>query len=162
MRFEFGMGAWLEQRMLLYAITHNPIVAALGVFAWGCAGVEWDWRYMWYLGAISIGSFAFEIGRKTGQPEEEIAGVDSYSSVYGLAKALMILKVSILLGTLCAGMTLITFAQPMKYPIAESILIVAVLLSLGLIKKSASGKKIELGSTLFLLLMMLSIGVGTW
>jgi len=162
MRIEFGIGAWLEKRMLLYAITHNPIVAALGFFAWGCSGADWDWRYLWYLGAISVGSFAFEIGRKTNQPEEETSGVDSYSSVYGLSRALIILKISVLVATIGAGVTLWLFGETMNYLIAEGILFLAVLSFIVLVKGTATAKKIELGATLFLLLMMLSIGVGTW
>ena len=81
MRLEFGAGQWLEKRMFLYAITHNPIVACLALFAWGCTEEVWQVQNLWYILAISIASFSFEIARKTKQSDEEIEGVDSYSSV---------------------------------------------------------------------------------
>ena len=90
MRLEFGFGQWLEKRMFLYAITHNPIVACLALLAWGCTDEAWQARNLWYVLSISLASFAFEIARKTHQPDEEVEGVDSYSSVYGLDKVLWI------------------------------------------------------------------------
>ena len=87
MRFEFGVGRWLNRHLLVYAITHNPVVALLAFFLWTVAGGAHD-RFMGlYIGIVSVGSLAFEIGRKIRLPEEEIVGVESYSSVLGKPNA---------------------------------------------------------------------------
>ena len=162
MRVEFGLGRWLEQRLLLYAITHNPIVAALGVFAWGCSGAVWKWGFCWYLGAVSLGSFAFEIARKTKQPNEEVEEVESYSSVYGLQAALRILRVSFFLASVCAVQTILVFGEPERTFLSLALLCVAFVAGCALSQTSAASKRIELAGTIFLLVMMMAVGVGTW
>jgi hypothetical protein len=161
MRIEFGIGKWLERRMLLYAVTHNPIVALLAIFAWGCTEAQWDWQFLWYVAAITFGSFAFEIGRKTKLPEEERTGVNSYSSVYGYRKTLWIINSSVVLGVICSIQTMIFFGSA-NTMVAYGILLFSVLTWMMGAIRAKSGKHIELASTVFLLLSMLSIGVGTW
>jgi 4-hydroxybenzoate polyprenyltransferase len=87
MKVEFGVGRWLNQRLVLYAISHNPIVGLLGFFLLVVAGVDVDLPAVLFLAIVSLGSLAFEIGRKVRLPHEEVPGVASYSSVLGKAGA---------------------------------------------------------------------------
>ena len=83
MRFEFGLGPWLNQHPLLYALTHNPITPLLGVFAWASTDAPWAPMYGWYLGTVAMGALAFELGRKIRLPDEEQEGVNTYSKSFG-------------------------------------------------------------------------------
>ena len=159
MRLEFGIGQWLEKRMLLYAITHNPIVACLALFAWSCTGEAWQPRNFWYVLTISIASFGFEIARKTNLPEEEIEGVDSYTSVYGLEKVLWILRGSIVLSIVTSSVVLFFLSSSVW---GWAILGLASIASLFLTLPSGNSKKFEGVGLLFLLLAMLSIIVAPW
>jgi len=83
MRVEFGVGNWLNRHLLLYAVTHNPIVGLLAYFLWTAAGGA-PCTEMWlFIGIVSVGSLAFEIGRKIRLESEEVPGVESYSTVLG-------------------------------------------------------------------------------
>jgi len=87
MKVEFGFGAWLNRHLVVYAITHNPIVGFLAIFLWAVSGAEWNGLYGVYVVAVSFGSLAFELGRKIRSSDEEIVGVESYSSVLGRKRA---------------------------------------------------------------------------
>lgn len=158
MRIEFGASTWLQQNLLLYAITHNPIVAALAIVAWACSGAVWSNQYLWYVLSVSIASLGFELARKIRQPNEEIAGVQSYTSVYGMTKSLMILRLCTMISAFAAGMVLWEYHSN---PWGWGILVVATIIGL-LPHKNAPAKKIELLSTLFLLLSMLAMGAGLY
>ena len=159
MRYEFGLGQWLEKRMLLYAITHNPIVAWLAVFAWGCTEEAWQARNFWYVLFVSIASFAFEIARKTNQPPEEKDGVDSYSSVYGLHRVLWMLRGAIVLSMFCSAAVLFSLQSSIW---GWGIWGIAATVSLFLTLPTGNAKKFEASGTLLLLLVMLSIIVAPW
>jgi len=83
MRIEFGVGAWLNRHLLLYAVSHNPIVGLLAYFLWTAAGGSPCIEMGLYIAIVSVGSLAFEIGRKVRLETEEIPGVESYSTVLG-------------------------------------------------------------------------------
>ncbi|MBN2798442.1 MAG: hypothetical protein JXX28_04780 [Deltaproteobacteria bacterium] len=87
MRVEFGVGRFLRQHLLLYALTHNPVVAGLTLILAAAAGAGWSWDYLWYVAVASLGSLGFELGRKLRRPEEEQEGLRTYSSVLGSGRA---------------------------------------------------------------------------
>ena len=159
MRFEFGLGIWLEKRMLLYAITHNPIVACLALFAWGCTGEDWQERNIWYVLFISIASFAFEIARKTNQAHEEQEGVDSYSSVYGLRAVLWLLRGAIVLSMVCSAMVLLSLTASLW---GWGIWALTAGIALFFTHPEGNAQKFETSGTLLLLLGMLSMIVAPW
>lgn len=107
MRFEFGVGEWLNRHLLVYAITHNPVVALLAFFLWTVAGGAHDLLMWLYIGIVSVGSLAFEIGRKIRLPGEEVPGVESYSSVLGKRRAdLLLVSLRLLVGLLLLWLSL--------------------------------------------------------
>ena len=159
MRLEFGLGYWLERRMILYAITHNPIVACLAVFAFACTGSVWQDHFIWYILTVSLASLGFEFARKMNQPEEEHPTVHSYSSVYGLRTMLWVLRIVLLLSWICAGMVL----QAQNSSIwGWLVLGITGLFSLGLTHPKGNAKKFEASGTLFLLLAMLAMIIAPW
>lgn len=172
---EFFVGAWLERRMVLYAITHNPVVAGLALFGWACTDAAWDWRFAWYVGAASLGSLAFEIGRKMRLPDEEVAGVPSYTSVLGRGRALALLW-TVSLGT---GLCLVGVLRSASGRLAQGwnaalpdllgldalgavALAVVALLPIGLARSGSKAKMVEGGATGVLFVTLLLAGVFAW
>lgn len=159
MRFEFGVGAWLNRRLLLYAITHNPVVALLAFFLWTVAGGAHDRLLALYIGIVSVGSLAFEIGRKIRLPEEEIVGVDSYSSVLGKGAA----------DRLLAGLRLVTGLGLLALGVVlEEVLLGGMALGLqlvlaGFLLRGPRRAKVTEGvATIGLLLDFIWVGVMAW
>ncbi len=90
MTLEFGAPDWLKARPILYLLSHMAIMPLIDLLL---TGIEW----MPYSGAAAgLGLFlalsfvngcVLEIGRKLWAPDSEIAGVDTYSALWGPQKA---------------------------------------------------------------------------
>ncbi len=163
MRLEFGVGRWLRARIFLYAVTHNPVVGLLAMYALACTGVPFTPAYLWYVAAASLGSLAFEIGRKLRQPGEEIPGVDSYSSVHGRARAGAVLAAVILAAAGCSAATMIALQPPSAQRSVSGLLLASGTI-VGIVGSlpSQAAKRAELGASLYLLVSLLAMGVAAW
>lgn len=90
MTFEFGVPAFLKARPILYLISHMMIMPLIDLFL---TGVEWvpgggASSNLWLFLALSfVNGCVLEIGRKLWAPENEIAGVDTYSATWGIKRA---------------------------------------------------------------------------
>jgi hypothetical protein len=163
MRFEFGVGAWLSRRIVLYAITHNPVVALLALFIFGTTGAQWDDRFVFYVLMVSLGSLAFEVGRKTRLPDEENAGVETYSSALGRGVAGWFLRAVVVLGGAMGVCTVIAVgADGTQFWFAIALLGFGVAVTLLGAGVQAPAKRVEAVSSLFLLLSFLGVGVAAW
>jgi len=147
MRAEFGVGHWLQDRMVLYAVTHNPVTGLLAVYAWACTGTAWSPRYLAYVGFASFGSLAFEVGRKVNLPAEEVPGVPSYTTVLGRGRALGLLAACYVLATCCV-LVLVGFGP---VALAGALVPAGVALLLLLPPAKAPAKRVEGGASLYLL-----------
>ena len=82
---EFFLGAWLQKRMMLYAISHQLITPISVV--WFCSiATTPDLPPVDILGFALLGlltTFAYELTRKIRPPEEERVGLDSYTKSLG-------------------------------------------------------------------------------
>ena len=173
MRVEFGLGAWLRPRLLLYALSHNPVVALLALFLWAASGTPWSWAYLWFVGFISLAMLGFELGRKLHLPAEETPGVPSYSSVYGRSRALALVAISILAAVACGAGTLAAlapdgpaqadssslFGQHWSLVAAGLLWALSGLSLFGLVRPELPGKGVELVCTGVLILGLASLGV---
>lgn len=89
---EFFVGAWLEKRLVLYAVSHM-VVMPLAVFWIMQMGLATTWQN--FLAAVPIllvGFFAaasLEVVRKTRAPQEERETVDSYTRTLGMSGAVV-------------------------------------------------------------------------
>ncbi len=158
MRAEFGLGEWLRRRMVLYALTHNPVTALLAVYAWACSGAGWSPRFLAYIGFASLGSLAFEVGRKVRLPHEEIQGVESYTTALGRRGALGLLAACYGFAAICVVVLL--GPTPVGLAVAGVPLLVALatLLPVG----TASASKVEAGASLYLLGSFLGLWGVMW
>ncbi len=108
MRYEFGVGAWLGRHLVLYALTHNPVVGLLlaAVLA-GASGTITTHPAM--LAMLALGTFTslgFEIGRKLRAAYEERDGQDTYTAALGIPRATLLLGV-VQLGSVASALPLL-------------------------------------------------------
>jgi len=163
MRLEFGIGEWLSARILLYAVTHNPIVGLLALVGFFSLGVGFTPSFLWYVAAASVASLAFELGRKIRLPEEEVAGVDSYSSVHGRDRAGLILSGIIVLAAGLTGVAIWTVSPGIGLRmLSAGLVLIGALIGIVEARPGRPAKKVELGSALFLLITLLAMGVAAW
>lgn len=87
MRVEFFAGDWLRRRFLLYAGSHLLVMPLLALMVYSFATGRWPWQAPgWFLVYAWVGFFVtlnWEISRKIRAPEDEIAGLDTYSRIFG-------------------------------------------------------------------------------
>lgn len=94
MTVEFFVPDWLKARPVLYLVSHMAIMPLLDLFV---TGVEWlraETGPAPGLALFLILSFAngcvLEIGRKIWTPENECEGVDTYSQLWGVPRAITV------------------------------------------------------------------------
>lgn len=172
---EFFVGAWLEKRIVLYAITHNPVVAGLALVGWACTDAAWDGAYLAYVAMISLASLGFEVGRKFRLPEEEVEGVPSYTSVLGRVRALALLWAA-MIGGVVSFAVLLRFLDEgwiaQNWPLSGifaldgvgSVLVLLLCIAPAalMVHRGSAAKKVEGASTLVLFLCMLLSGAFAW
>jgi len=162
MRYEFGVGRWLSGHIFVYALTHNPVVALLVVFVHASTGLAWDDRYLFYVGMVSVGSLAFEIGRKIREPDEEIPGVESYSTAFGRVGSAWLLRGVLLLSVVLGLLTVWSISPEILGGVATAILVVGLIVAVVGVRPGHRSSRVELVSSVFLLLSFVAVGVGAW
>jgi len=159
MRAEFGVGAWLNKHLLIYAVTHNPVVGLLAVYGWACAGVPFVPAFGWYIAAVSLGSLSFELGRKINLPDEETAGVDSYSSVLGRGRAGVMLTVISVAAAACSAVCVWLVGAGWGLGVGLVLVLVGLVAVAAMARDGQPAKRVELGSSVALLASMLGMGL---
>lgn len=100
MTFEFGVPVFLKARPLLYLVSHMAIMPLIDLLL---TSVEWletglPAGKLWLFLALSFANgCVIEIGRKLWAPEAEIAGVDTYSRLWGPKRAARVWSLCVLL-----------------------------------------------------------------
>ena len=90
MTFEFGATQWLKSRPVVYLLSHMAIMPIIDLLL---TAIEWKQfgtpnPALWLFLALSFtNGCVLEIGRKLWAPENELQGVDSYSSLWGAKPA---------------------------------------------------------------------------
>ncbi len=114
MGFEFFVPHWLKARPMVYMATHMAIMPLIDLFV---TGIEWRPHGAppaglgLFLALSFVNGCILEVGRKLWAPENERAGVDSYSAVYGARRAINGWMISVVLALLLlAGVGLATGA----------------------------------------------------
>jgi 4-hydroxybenzoate polyprenyltransferase len=86
MTLEFGFPAWLKARPILYLVSHMAIMPLIDLLLtameWLPSGTPAPGLVL-FLALSFVNGCVLEIGRKLWSPEAEIAGVDSYSALWG-------------------------------------------------------------------------------
>ena len=90
MTVEFGVPSWLKARPVLYLVSHMAIMPLIDLVL---TAMEWlpgggaAPGLVLFLALSFVNGCVLEIGRKLWAPEAEIAGVDSYSRLWGPQRA---------------------------------------------------------------------------
>jgi 4-hydroxybenzoate polyprenyltransferase len=84
---EFFAREWLKRHFLIYAVSHLLVMPLLSLLVFSFAterppwaAPPWFWVYAWVGFFVT---FNWEVSRKIRAPEDEIAGVDTYTRVFG-------------------------------------------------------------------------------
>lgn len=84
---EFFAAEWLKRHFLVYATSHMllmPLLSlmvfsfATGRMPWQAPGIFWVYAFVGFFVTFNV-----EVSRKIRAPEDEIAGLDSYSKIFG-------------------------------------------------------------------------------
>ncbi len=164
MRYEFFVGDWLRRRLVLYAFSHMlimPMVIAWLWFAWR----EDATPVLGLLMLLSLlAGFVFELARKTHASMAERAGIDTYSSLLGVPRAVGFILVLLWSSALVQGLLFWQLALPWwTYVLALACAVwVSVAYRQGL-ASMAEGKfrKAELATSAYMLASYLVLIVAT-
>jgi 4-hydroxybenzoate polyprenyltransferase len=111
-----------------------------------------------------LSGLAFEISRKIKAPEDEIATIQSYSQIWGAKRAACVALGTLFIGSLLMGLVLNTLQVHLGFYVGILLLFItcAWLFSQFISKPGrAAAKKLELGSSLFMLTAYLLIIIAT-
>lgn len=104
MTVEFFRPAWLKARPLLYLVSHMAIMPLLDLFVtgaeWVPAGSPPAGGLVFFLLLSFVNGCVLEIGRKVWAPDNERPGVETYSGLWGVRRAIVIWMVVVMLSFL--------------------------------------------------------------
>jgi 4-hydroxybenzoate polyprenyltransferase len=164
---EFFARRWLKARPIAYMVSHMAIMPLVDFYATGC-----DWVPLHYarppegLGLFLLVSLfngvVIEIGRKLRSPQDEEAGVETYTFLWGRGRAVIVwLAMMVATGTLAfMAARYIGFQDPVLATLMAMIAIAAglaihFLRALG----TGEGKRLETMAGIWSLALYLSLGV---
>jgi len=162
---EFFAHTWLKAHPVIYMLSHMVIMPVFDIYATACdwlmAGAAPPRGLGWFLVVSYLNGIVIEIGRKIRAPQDEEEGVETYSAIWGRGRALLVWLGSMLLTAVAAwrGSVLTGFATPVAL-LLLLLLTCAVLLavSFNAAPLPGRGKRIELFSAVWTLVMYLSLG----
>lgn len=150
MRFEFGVGRWLNDHIVLYALSHNPVMAGLTAIVVLGTGAPIGAPLAAMAVLSCLGMLAFEFGRKTRLPEEEHPGVPSYTTELGQGPARALLLATHVATGVAAAVTLASVGRGLALAGAVGALTAAPGVVTAIGRKKA--KYVELGASAVLLI----------
>jgi 4-hydroxybenzoate polyprenyltransferase len=162
---EFFVHKWLKRRPAIYLLSHMLIMPLIYFYITAC-----DWQaadeviskdLVWLLGMGFFNGIVIEIGRKIRSPEDEEHGVETYSALWGPARATL-LWIGALLATMLFALIAahkIHFTTPMAWLLVVSIL-GALMGAVRFLHNPVrgSGKRIEHISGIWTLMLHLGMG----
>jgi 4-hydroxybenzoate polyprenyltransferase len=103
---EFFVGSWLRRDLLVYALTHTPIMLLMGLYIYALYALSHELPIApalgFYLAICFLTGLAFEIARKVRAPEDEREGLETYSQYFGTRRVPPVLILLLGASTFCA------------------------------------------------------------
>lgn len=163
---EFFVPTWLKARPILYMASHMVVIPLIDLYATAC-----DWRVagrtwppdglIWFLLVSYANGVVVEIGRKIRSPQDEEPGVETYSALWGRPVAVGAWLSAVLATAICAWQTAagIGIARPVGW-LLLALVAGCTLTALVFLRtaRAGAGKRIEIASGVWTLLMYLSLG----
>ncbi|MCH8552757.1 MAG: UbiA family prenyltransferase [Natronospirillum sp.] len=162
---EFFVGDWLEARPVLYLFSHMLIMPLLMFYALAHFGAV-SVAQVWPLLPLALGvGLCLELGRKIRRPQDEEAGVDTYSALWGPRRAAMAWFAAVLFTLFWLGWALRLIA-----PLSLAVLVILAGLGLSVFllvwharqPDSRAARGFEGLSAVLILLSYGAIGVTPW
>jgi 4-hydroxybenzoate polyprenyltransferase len=162
---EFFVATWLRAHPVAYMASHMMIIPLIDLYATACDWTAVGWLppdgLIWFLLVSYVNGMVVEIGRKVRAPADEETGVETYSALWGLTRALAAWLGAVTVTALFAW-------QAARRIGAESMvlgLLVVLVVGCGLVAMrlaqrptAGGGKAVEIASGVWTLLMYLSLG----
>jgi 4-hydroxybenzoate polyprenyltransferase len=161
---EFFCKAWLKAHPFTYMWTHMFIMPLIDFYATACDWLTTDGRaphgLMWFVLVSFLNGFIIEIGRKIRAPKDEEKGVETYSVLWGRAKAVQrwLLAMSLTGAAAIVAASQIRFAVPVLV-VMGALLVISTVIGLRFLQAPKSGKAFEILSGLWTLCLYLMLGV---
>jgi 4-hydroxybenzoate polyprenyltransferase len=84
---EFFAREWLKRHFLVYATSHLLVMPLLALMVFSFTTGRWPWEAPLWFGVYAwVGffvTFNWEVSRKIRAPEDEVAGVETYTRIFG-------------------------------------------------------------------------------
>jgi hypothetical protein len=161
MSVEFFVPKWLKAHATIYLLSHMVLMPMISWLLLAMMGAESWMNFLPFLLLSFLNGVVLEVGRKIRQRDEEEDGVDTYSALWGAEKALVVWKIVIALGFVCALILLPGVMQIIALAILALLLFFIQKTARNfLADKTLKGKKIDTLSAVWLLATYILIGVG--
>ncbi len=166
MSVEFGCRAWLKRHPIIYLWSHMLIMPLVDLYATACDWVPANGTpptgLLWFLAASFANGVVIELGRKIRSPADEEQGVETYSVLWGPARAAGVwwgmVLITATLATLAANDA--HAALPVGATLAAGVLFAGMLVWWFCRRRQPrDGKRIELAAGLWTLLLYGSLGL---
>lgn len=166
MRYEFFVSTWLKGHAVAYVLSHMVILPLIFVYVTGC---DWimvaetpGWELLWFLALGYFNGLVFEIGRKVRAPSDEETGVETYSKLWGLRRAIVAWAAAITLAGICATVAAGALGAPLATGIAAAAGVTgaaAIGARLLIAPTTARAKAVENYSALWMLAIYVVVGI---
>ena len=163
---EFFARKWLKARPVVYLFSHMLIMPLVDWFATGCDWVHSGGRMpaglFWFLAASFCNGVVIELGRKIRAPEQEEAGVETYTFLWGRPVAVGSWLLAMAATFACGLVAAQRIAFLPQFALALGTLwLVALGLGLAFLRnvRGKLAKRIELYSGVWTLALYLTLGV---
>ena len=162
---EFWIGPWLRAHPITYMLSHMVIIPMIDFYATACdwlpAGDRPPSGLWWLVAASYANGLVIEIGRKVRAPQDEELGVDTYSRLWRMDRALAVWW-GVMLAT--AAMAIMAAVQ-IDFALPAAALLGIALAAAGFLARwmlkhpvDGAGKRIEAMSGVWTILLYLSMG----
>jgi 4-hydroxybenzoate polyprenyltransferase len=166
MTMEFFAAHRLKAHPLVYVLSHMVIIPLVNLYATACdwlaAGEDPPLGLIWFLAASYFTGLALELGRKIRAPLDEEPGVETYSSAWGVKKAVLAWLAALALSGLAAAIAArqVGFLAPTAALLAVMLAVAAGTAWLFLRDPSTkASRRMEAESGAWTLLVYLGMGI---
>ena len=162
---EFFVADWLKAHPVAYMVSHMVIIPLIDLYATACDWMTVGTRppdgLIWFLLVSYVNGVVVEVGRKVRAPADEETGVETYSALWGVTRALQIWMGAIILTAIFAWQAA-RQVDAERMVVALLVVLVsgcgAAAIALARRPVAGRGKAIEIASGVWTLLMYLSLG----
>ena len=161
---EFFVRDWLKAHPATYMWSHMFILPLIDLYGTAC-----DWRVANVEPPLALGillfvsfcnGFILEIGRKIRAPEDEEYRVETYSALWGRRRAVTCWLIALTVTAIGAALATFQIETPWEIALYAIVAALALMVGLRFLRRPmpGSGKRIELLSGLWTLVLYLSLG----